>query len=434
MMKNDRDTIDDLFRSKLYDLEEDTMPEDWAAIESRLITPTIPFYRKSWFQWAAAVAVLLIISFGITWNLPEDDLHRMAQEVSEDISPLRESDADQVQKNLIVGVTESKEDEKEDKKANQILTTVPAKKTLIKTKNYHDQSSSDGVRVEQKTNVADEDIDEEEGEQSSLAKANQEDSSEAVNAKQSKDSEVSEKSSNVFRKTSDAFQKTSDISKERKPSKWRFGMGAGSLSAGNSSSVNAFALRSSAVSNEYLTLMNSTSLNQLPKTDVKHREPVSLGFSVSRMLTDRWALQTGLSYSYLLSEWSTNKSYHAESKQQLHFLGVPVSVTYKIAEWKKIMFYVSAGGKVELNVAGKVKTDLYSPVEKLKSVTERERMKEPYFSVDGRIGLSYPLFRFFSAYAEVGTDYYFKNGSDIETIHSEKPFKVGFQFGFRLGF
>ena len=98
------------------------------------------------------------------------------------------------------------------------------------------------------------------------------------------------------------------------------------------------------------------------------------------------------------------------------------------------MFYASAGGQVELNVAGKVCTDLYSPVEKLKSVTEKERMKEPYFSVNARVGVSYPIIRFLSAYAEVGADYYFDNGSDVETIHSEKPFYVGLQLGFRFGF
>ena len=39
-----------------------------------------------------------------------------------------------------------------------------------------------------------------------------------------------------------------------------------------------------------------------------------------------------------------------------------------------------------------------------------------------------------SAFGEVGASYYFDNGSDIETIHSEKPFNVSLQFGFRFGF
>ena len=70
MKKGDRDNIDDLFRSKLYDFEVETVPEDWDAIEKRLTRPSIPFYRKYKYQWmaAAAVAALLVLSFGIPWN------------------------------------------------------------------------------------------------------------------------------------------------------------------------------------------------------------------------------------------------------------------------------------------------------------------------------------------------------------------------------
>ena len=37
-------------------------------------------------------------------------------------------------------------------------------------------------------------------------------------------------------------------------------------------------------------------------------------------------------------------------------------------------------------------------------------------------------------YIEPGAKYYFDNGSDIETIRSEKPFNVNLQAGFRFGF
>ena len=35
-MEKERDTFDDLFRSKLQDFEVDTMPGDWEAIADRL--------------------------------------------------------------------------------------------------------------------------------------------------------------------------------------------------------------------------------------------------------------------------------------------------------------------------------------------------------------------------------------------------------------
>ena len=62
------------------------------------------------------------------------------------------------------------------------------------------------------------------------------------------------------------------------------------------------------------------------------------------------------------------------------------------------------------------------------------RMKEWMWSVNARAGASYPLLRFLSVYAEVGAGYYFDNGSDIETIRSEKPFKCEFAGGFPFRF
>ena len=85
-----------------------------------------------------------------------------------------------------------------------------------------------------------------------------------------------------------------------------------------------------------------------------------MGISISRYLNNRFSLQTGLTYSYLRSEWSTNNTYHIENDQRLHFIGIPLSLTYKIAEWNRFMFYASAGGMAEVNVAGKRRMKLFS--------------------------------------------------------------------------
>ena len=404
MKKGDRDNIDDLFRSKLYDFEVETAPEDWDAIEKRLTRPSIPFYRKYKYHWmaAAAVAALLVLSFGIPWNRQEEELVKIAQEVK------KEAEKQANGNEWVAAVEEEKDD---------------AVNAVVKKTDVHPRLLSVNARVNKEP--VSKQLEKNSGEEGETESQETKETVEQDTALPAVQSEEQIPTEEQPVQTKAVVQKEEPQTKaEPKPRKWGFGMGAGSLSAGNNSSVNAFALRSSAVTNEYLSLMNASSFEQLPKTNVKHKMPLSFGLSASRYLTDRWSLQAGLSYSYLVSEWTTNKTYRAESEQRLHFLGIPVAVTYKIAEWNRFMFYASAGGQVELNVAGKVCTDLYSPVEKLKSVTEKERMKEPYFSVNARVGVSYPIIRFLSAYAEVGADYYFDNGSDVETIHSEKPFYI----------
>ena len=56
-MEKERDTFDDLFRSKLQDFEVDTMPGDWEAIADRLpVKAPVPF-RRILRYWAAAAVV-----------------------------------------------------------------------------------------------------------------------------------------------------------------------------------------------------------------------------------------------------------------------------------------------------------------------------------------------------------------------------------------
>ena len=76
-----------------------------------------------------------------------------------------------------------------------------------------------------------------------------------------------------------------------------------------------------------------------------------------------------------------------------------------------------------------------------------KRITESYYSYeDGRLSqiLTYDCatdalvealeYRYDEQGRLIQRTYYFDNGSDIETIHSEKPFNVSLQFGFRFGF
>jgi hypothetical protein len=62
------------------------------------------------------------------------------------------------------------------------------------------------------------------------------------------------------------------------------------------------------------------------------------------------------------------------------------------------------------------------------------KMKEPYFSVNSRLGVTCPIWRFIGAYAETGMSYYFENKSSLKTIRSDKPFNVSLQAGISFGF
>ena len=219
------------------------------------------------------------------------------------------------------------------------------------------------------------------------------------------------------------------------PRRWGFGMGGGSVTTGTSNSLNTYVLKNTSLTDQELLFLNSANFeNSTRRTNVKHKTPVSVGMSVIYSLNNRFALVTGLNYSLLSSSWETTDTYHNKTSQKLHFIGVPLSLSYKIAEWKRFQVYAAAGVMTEVNVSGKLVTKKYMHKELYEKESEHIRMKEWMWSVNARAGVSYPLLRFVSLYAEVGADYYFDNGSSIETVRSEKPFNVNLQAGFRLGF
>lgn len=421
MKEKDRDIVDDLFRSKLQGFEVDTMPGDWEAISNRLPGKAPVPFRRTLRYWAAAAVVSLLVATGSVYLFNPDKEHipvasiirektdtierELAEQATEPVKPVESSDVNVV--NPVAVVSSVK------KAAKQVLVQAPAAVSFRMS------------AVEEPVAVLSDEA------SSSVSSEN-----ESVKVEEDKavvQSDVELRSAGATELIADA----SPIVTEKKApiKRWGFGMGGGSVTAGTTNSVNTYAFRNTLLADPALMEFNSPYFDkEAPRTNIDHKTPVTVGMGVSYYLNDRFSLQSGLNYTFLSSEWETNGEYHNETKQKLHFIGIPLSLSYKIAEWKRVQFYAAAGAMAEINVAGKLKTKTYKGDELIGRDSERIRMRESMWSVNARVGASYPLLRFLSVYAEAGAGYYFDNGSNIETIRSEKPFNVNLQAGFRFGF
>lgn len=406
----ERDELDDLFRSKLQDFEVDTMPDDWDAIARRLPGKAPVPFRKVLRYWAAAAVIALMMTTGGIYLYNGNTVSTpVAQEIN------RQTEAMEsllIEEPVVASVVEAK----------------PVVKNPLSDTKKRSVARTIAMAVTRENPILNSAV----VENNIVSEQNMPDTSSVMIAEDVVQSEIEPaRSSSLLADVAPASKQAKTTSSR----KWGMGMGAGGFSAGTNSSVNAYALRSNMLQNESLMFMNAPYADkELPKTDINHKTPIAFGLSVSRLLNDRFALQTGLTYSFLKSDWSTNGSYHGETVQKLHFIGLPLSISYKIAEWNRLLFYASAGGMTEVNVAGNWKTKMMLNGKEMSRTEEKVRMKEWLWSVNVRAGVSYPIIRFVNAFAEVGADYYFDNGSSIETIHSEKPFNVGLQVGLRLGF
>lgn len=407
-MNKERDDIDDLFRSKLHDFEAETTPGDWAAIESRLPKGRSVTLGSRLRYWAAAAVVAIAVTTGGVYLLrPQAEQPTVAEKTEQRSAETQNvSAAEDAHVELLADAAQT-----------------PSKHTIQKQAVHTDNtplnvvsSDDDGKAREEEATAPDES---------------------AVVEKRDDDawSRPEEGFDDSDRNPAVGTAEAEVVEKKQKARRWGFGMGGGSVSTGTNTTLNTYALKNTPMADQELMFLNSASFgNASPKTNVKHKTPVSVGMSVSYALTDRFALVSGLSYSYLSSSWETTSTYHNKTHQKLHFIGIPLSLSYKIAQWKRFNVYASAGVTTEVNVSGKLITERYMYNELYERESEHIRMKEWMWSVNARAGVSYPLIRFVSLYAEVGAGYYFDNGSTLETVHSEKPFNVSLQAGFRFGF
>ena len=413
MKDKERDTFDDLFCSKLQDFEADTMPGDWEAIADRLAAKKSVPFRRTLRYWAAAVISLLVVTGGVyVFNQDQNRLPvaETIQKETQAVETQLTEQSESVTPVVPVAVAASVPINRVAKRAVAQAAVATAFRSIMPEEAVVVLSEeADTVPVVSGT-VVDENIQEE---------------------------TVLERSEVNPIETRTLIADASPVKEEKKAplKRWSFGMGGGSVSAGTSNSLNTYALKNTLMTAQELLQLNSPYFNnQSPKTNIRHKTPVSVGLGVSYSLNDRFSLQSGLNYTLLSSEWETGAIYHGETKQKLHFIGIPLSLSYKIAEWRRIQFYVAAGGMTEVNVAGKLNAKIFVEQNEIRHEKKHIRMKEWMWSVNARAGASYPLLRFLSVYAEVGAGYYFDNGSDIETIRSEKPFNVNLQAGFRFGF
>ncbi len=207
------------------------------------------------------------------------------------------------------------------------------------------------------------------------------------------------------------------------------GIGSGS---GNGSGLSQGFLMSDAApygitSIDMLTGANKNGLVAVDRKKMKahHNQPIKVGVSVGYALTNRWAVNTGVTYSYLSSDFTAD----GESKQtqKLHYVGIPLSASYSVLKSRKAEVYVTAGGEIEKLVKGTVSS------ENNISSNGDEKIKEsrPQFSAKAALGGAYHFTPSLSVYAEPGVSYYFDNHSSVINVYKDRPTSFSLNVGVR---
>lgn len=182
----------------------------------------------------------------------------------------------------------------------------------------------------------------------------------------------------------------------------------------------------------YAGVMQSNSNNEISST-VKNWQPIQVGVSVAYSFTDRLSIESGLTYSCLISDLSSGTPLgNYDIRQTLHYIGLPLALRYDFLKIKGFSLYASAGGQMEKCVDGKTRTDYFVDGKKVSSENGRIMVEPLQWSVNAYVGAQYSFNRLVGLYVEPGAAYYFRNGSPVNCIYSERPFNFSLRAGLRF--
>lgn len=181
--------------------------------------------------------------------------------------------------------------------------------------------------------------------------------------------------------------------------------------------------------------MNTINRDIETKTEYDHHLPIRIGLSVAYALTDRLSISSGLTYTRLSSDI---KDASRESKyigeQRLHYVGIPVNVSYKVASSRWISLYGTAGVLAEKCVSGTT-DEGYVENNTMKYTNTQDISSKPLqMSVNAGVGIQFDFIDNVGIYAEPGLSYYFDDGSALQTIYKEKPLNFNLNVGVRFKF
>lgn len=245
----------------------------------------------------------------------------------------------------------------------------------------------------------------------------------------------------------------SEPQEKRRADRRGLSIGLGAAGAGSSSSMDKFEPRAVMGSNplegeagtvgwaddRILTSAGTIVFNQPEVNDsYTHKMPVKLGLTARYAFTNLLGIESGLTYSLLQSDIkrgseSTTGAW-SSSDQTLHYLGVPLNLTFNFLNSKYVDVYASAGGMMEFGVKGSIKTTEHLHNSMTSTHQNAITPKGLLWSVNATAGVQVNVLPSLGLYVEPGMSHHFKNDRQPRSSYTDKPTNFALGFGLRYTF
>ncbi|NCB67507.1 MAG: porin family protein [Bacteroidia bacterium] len=427
---NTHDAFSELYRQKL---ENHTLPVDdgvWDAIQKGIAVRKRRRIIPLWWMSAAAVLVLSFLIFRFSDNeLPK----QLADNKTIERTAEKIVSGKQAAEITFENTTENKVAEKQSAQ-NEIQNSVRSNQSERNTKNIHQHT--DDVHVNTKDELADklkisdkeiniaDDIQqkniEEDAPKTLLAENNEE-----------KRDTNKEENKNAF-ETIQNEPGWEDPLKTKNTNEWVVlaSLGSGRSSSGSPQFLNA------SNSDLYTGLLRApgikTAATILAPADFSSRKfhaPISFGLRAGKKLNDRVSLESGLVYTYLLTDL---ESPNYAATLNLHYLGIPLNAKVNVWTSRQWSVYASGGAMVEKGLRSIFVQEQYMGNQTIRT-TASTNIDGFQWSVNAALGVAYNFAGTFDFYFEPGFSYYFDNDQPL-SIRSDRQFAPGVEAGVRFAF
>jgi hypothetical protein len=422
-----------LIRNKLEDYKTPVGPNNWDAIEKSLLRSK----RLRYFYTTAGIVAAAAVLFLITLNLPNNKKHNDEQTtvvLQDSTSKTTQPDKQTAIPNIDGQSAPKTADTDRQIPANQTkpeqTATNPApiysattNTITITTQAEQADMYPEDPPVKERLRIAPQNIT---GTSISLSSPNKLNLPAYMHPIESLSSQNSDKKNNIQQNQYTAAKLDKhDLNNKKWSVSISFGAGnyqAPTINSKSSELIMAAPLLTSSNSVDYIRNTYRDEVKIPDNADAQHGLPLSAKFLVRKDFNTRWAIESGLSYTFLSTKYNWSKT---TVNQQLHYLGIPLNVVCYAVSKPSWNIYASAGGMVEKGV--------YANINRSDNLDPKAQMRGLQWSINGAIGVTYKLRKGWGLFFEPQVGYFFDNGQP-ESIRTEWPVSFGFGAGLRFNF
>jgi len=163
-----------------------------------------------------------------------------------------------------------------------------------------------------------------------------------------------------------------------------------------------------------------------------HQLPLTIQMTLSRQLTPRLSVETGLGYTQMKSTSLTGSpTAYIQEQQRLRYIGIPVRFGWQWYSKGRLSLYSSAGAMLELPIRSILNVTHIN--NGINTYSQESSLSVPVqWSASFGFGTQYDFTPHIGFYIEPSLQYFFDDGSNLKTYRTEHPFQITLPLGIRF--